>query len=182
MNKKAFTLIELLVVVSIIIILIGLTSSGVLVAMKKAKQNRAKTEIMNILTAVKLYNSEVGIPPGKITEKCLGKPLTKNMAYGTTPDDGVPRFGPFYEFKDSGSQLTPPSSPFTAADLRVLMDPWDNYYRYVQGNDTGNGDCPPKNDPDVGAGWEAVNNGFSIVYSVGPDGIAKTKDDVGTWQ
>ena len=163
-------MIELLVVVSIIIILIGLTSSGVLVAMKKAKQSRAKTEIMNILTAVKLYQSEVGIPPGEINERCLGTPLSKLLAYGTAGDTVI-RFGPFYEFKDSSSNGTPGS--------RTLRDPWDQDYLYVRGNNTA--------DPDYGGcqalGQTAVYpNGFPIVYSIGPNGTADTTDDIGTWQ
>ena len=164
MKKTAFTLVELLVVVSIIIILIGLTSSGVLVAIKKAKQSRAKTEIMNILTAVKLYHSEVGFLPGQISEKYLGKQLSKEDTYGITGDT-ILRFGPYYEFKDSNCTGTTPN--------RNLVDPWDKNYIYVKAGDEDKATASCKT---------TVGNGFSVVYSLGQDGVDNTPDDIGTWQ
>jgi type II secretory pathway pseudopilin PulG len=173
MKKSAFTLMELLVVVSIIIVLIGLTSSGVMVALKKTKENRAKTEVMNILTAVKLYQSEVGVLPNKITEKFLGIGLSKKNVYGS--GDDTKRFGPYYEFKTSNSKGPP-------LDDRDLQDPWDKPYKYVMANDTvsANYNALPEE------GKTAVKNGFSVVYSYGTDGEPdtpdKTSDNIATWQ
>jgi prepilin-type N-terminal cleavage/methylation domain-containing protein len=170
MKKSGFTLIELLIVVSIIIILIGLTSSGVMVALRKTKENRARTEVMNLLTAVKLYQSEVGVLPKDITEKYLGKGLTKNDVYGGTTPGGVV-FGPYYEFKDSNSE--------PVGTDRALMDPWNTKYEYVLANVT-----PPTDLPSEGK--TAVGNGFSVVYSKGPTGNpdkdVDINDTIGTWQ
>ena len=168
--KKAFTLIELLVVISIIIILIGLTSAGVRSAMKKAKQQKAKTECLALLAAVNRFYSETGIYPeeggsGSIKEDILGKKLTKQDVYGSADTTLV--FGPYYEFKNTNSTGTTPN--------RVPADPWGNPYIIV---------LPDGNV--VNAQTEATtahDNSFVIIYSQGPDDAATaTDDDIGTWQ
>jgi len=166
-NKKAFTLIELLVVISIIIVLLGLTGAGVFSAINKAKVQKAKTEMLNLLAAVKMYRSDTGLQPGGITEKFLGG-NSKDDVYGTTGNPDVIVFGPYYEFKDSNSKKV--GSYYTPED------PWGEEYQYIQpfGSTSGL--------PSDAA--RIVSNGGAVIYSKGPDGTGSGSgdDDIGTWQ
>ncbi|EKD27437.1 MAG: hypothetical protein ACD_79C00721G0002 [uncultured bacterium] len=175
-EKFAFTLIELLVVVSIIVILITLTSVGVASAIRKAKIQKARTEAINLLAAVNRYRSDIGKYPDDITKDSLGKALSKDDVYGTGETDKV--FGPYLEFKESNTKVV--------AGVSVLIDPWGEPYIYCAANNTGGLDAL-YNDGTLSA-YQAVSNGFTIIYSKGPgsdaesDDIEKRKDDIGTWQ
>ena len=170
-KKQAFTLIELLVVISIILILVGLTSAGVRVAIKKAKNQKARTECMALLAAVNKYYSETGIYPknsgstASINEAVLGKKLSKNDVYGTSGETDLV-FGPYYDFKESNSSGTIGS--------RNPVDPWGNNYEIV----IPEGTITSTNTKAVAM----ANNGFSVIYSTGPDGSSNTDDDIGSWQ
>ena len=164
MKTKAFTLIELLVVISIIIVLLGLTGAGVFSAINKAKVQKAKTEMLNLLAAVKMYRSDTGLQPGGITEKFLGG-NSKDDVYGTTGNPDVIVFGPYYEFKDSNSKKV--GSYYTPED------PWGEEYKYVK---------PFDEDKAPADGKNIVKNGGTVIYSHGPDGISGNDDDIGTWQ
>lgn len=167
MRTKAFTLIELLVVISIIIVLLGLTGAGVFSAINKAKVQKAKTEMLNLLAAVKMYRSDTGVQPGGITEKFLGG-NTKDSVYGTSTEDTAIVFGPYYEFKESNSKMS--GSYYTP------VDPWGEEYKYIApfGSTTG---LPAE-------GARIVKNGGTVLYSKGPDGTGSGNgsDDIGTWQ
>ena len=162
MKIKAFTLIELLVVISIIIVLLGLTGAGVFSAINKAKIQKAKTEMLNLLAAVKMYRSDTGVQPGGISEKFLGG-NTKDEVYGTSTSETAIVFGPYYEFKDSNSDST--GNP---------VDPWGEEYVYIK---------PFASSYPADAG-RVVTNGGSVIYSKGPDGTGSGNgdDDIGTWQ
>ena len=163
-KNKAFTLIELLVVMSIIIVLLGLTGAGVFSAINKAKIQKAKTEMMNLLSAVKMYRSDTGIQPGGISEKYF-KGNTKKDVYGTEIENAPIVFGPYYEFKESNSKKS--------GDYFTPVDPWGDEYIYV----------PPLGDAS-GLPSDAeriIKNGSAVIYSLGPDGEAGN-DDIGTWQ
>lgn len=168
MKKKAFTLIELLVVISIIIVLLGLTGAGVFSAINKAKVQKAKTEMLNLLSGVKMYRSDTGIQPGGISEKFLGG-NKKSDVYGTegTQDEPI-IFGPYYEFKASNSKKI--------GNYYTPMDPWGKEYYYVPplGDRTG---LPPEAE-------RIVENGGALIRSCGPDGTGSGSDpdDLGTWQ
>ncbi len=171
-TEKAFTLIELLVVISIIIILIGLTSTGVRSAMKKAKQQKAKTECLALLAAVNRFYSETGIYPedttgsGSIKEDILGTKLTKDDVYGSSTGINTTVFGPYYEFKNTNSTGT--------VGTRDPADPWGNHYIIALPDDT-------LAAPVQAEATTAHSNGFVIIYSQGPD-AATSDDDIGTWQ
>lgn len=62
-RSKAFTLIELLVVISIIAILASLAFPAVNGAIDSAKRAKAKSDTVQIVTAVKAYQSEYGKLP-----------------------------------------------------------------------------------------------------------------------
>ena len=179
-NFNGFTLVELLVVVSIIIVLIGLTSAGVFAAIKKAKVQRAQTEVMNLLSAVKMYRSDIGFYPNGIAEKYIGQALNKYYVYGTagTSASDAAVFGPYYEFKDSNSKTG------TTATGRIPLDPWGNEYCFFQPNQIS---CTLSDGISytlpAGNAQSVSTNGFAIVLSRGPDKDAsKTDDDIGTWQ
>jgi len=168
-KENAFTLIELLVVISIIIILIGLTSAGIRAAMKKAKQQKAKTECLALLSAVNRFYSETGIYPqdssgnGKISEDVLGKKLSKHDIYNSSSTTLV--FGPYYEFKKTNSTGT--------IGVRDPADPWGRAYKILlPSEDASAMPTEPKT---------ANKNGFVIIYSQGPDN-STSDDDIGTWQ
>lgn len=167
-RKSAFTLIELLVVISIIVVLIGLTSAGVFAAIKRAKVQKAQTEVMSLLSAVKMFRSETGIYPPDINKSSIGEGLTKADVYGSG-DPTTDVFGPYYEFKNSNSMVDP-----SDATDRVPMDPWEQAYVFLL--PLGTAVAPFHPDAQT-----AANNGFVVVYSMGPD-TANTADDIGTWQ
>ena len=62
-RSKAFTLIELLVVISIIAILASLAFPAIGGAMDSAKRAKAKSDTVQIVTAVKAYQAEYGKLP-----------------------------------------------------------------------------------------------------------------------
>lgn len=162
-GKKAFTLIEILVVVSVIIVLMGLTSLGVMGAMKKSKIQKARAEIMNLLTAVKVYQSETGLAPSMIREDYIGSPLSRADVYGSGSTDEI--FGPYFEFKENNSS--------GSLGSRTVVDPWGSDYEYRKAGSTAGLS---------GSALRAVQNGFHIVYSKGPDTVADNADDIGSWQ
>lgn len=161
-----FTLIELLVVISIIVILMGLTASGIMMSIKKAKVQKTRTEAMNILTAVKRFRSEVGIYPSSIQKELLGVAIDKDMAFSGTASAEPDIFGPYLEFKSSNTDSS-----------GNMLDAWGNVYKYYYPN------CSNIGELTVGSERrQAVDNGFAIVLSFGPDGSNYTSDDIGSWQ
>ncbi|MBN2143173.1 MAG: type II secretion system protein GspG [Candidatus Aureabacteria bacterium] len=174
MKKQAFTLIELLVVIGILIVLMALISGGGVLAMKKSKIQKAQTEIMNVLSAVNMYRSDIGIMPKDATLDRLGKSLSKSMIFGVTDYSTI--FGPYFEFKENNSRDTGSNSN------KELIDPWGNPYHYfypAQLNKT----PAPAGLPATGtSSYKTLDNGFPIVFSNGPDGNMYTDDDIGTWK
>lgn len=165
MKIRAFTLIELLVVISIIIVLLGLTGAGVFSAINKAKVQKAKTEMLNLLAAVKMYRSDTGLQPGGITEKFLGG-NSKDDVYGTTGNPDAVVFGPYYEFKASNAKMS--------GSYYKPVDPWGNDYVYIM----------PFASSYPSDAERIVKNGGAVIYSQGPDGTGSGSgsDDIGTWQ
>lgn len=164
-----FTLIELLVVIAIILILMGLLSGAGLFATQKAKIQKAKTECLNLLTAVKMFRGETGIYPDTIDSSNLGVKLSRDDVYGTT-SSATKVFGPYYEFKETNS--------VASGSIREAVDPWGIPYVYYYP-----GQAVPPTSSDVSAeGLQAFTNGFVIVFSLGPDGTLATPDDIGSWQ
>ncbi len=84
-TSAAFTLVELLVVISIIAILAGLSFPAVNGAMDSAKKTQAKSNAVQIATAVSAYEMEYGKLPtftGTTVDKTLVDILTTNDSRG----------------------------------------------------------------------------------------------------
>ncbi len=84
-TSAAFTLVELLVVISIIAILAGLSFPAVSGAMDSAKKTQAKSNAVQIATAVSAYEMEYGKLPtftGTTVDKTLVDILTTNNSRG----------------------------------------------------------------------------------------------------
>lgn len=84
-TSAAFTLVELLVVISIIAILAGLSFPAVSGAMDSAKKTQAKSNAVQIATAVTAYEMEYGKLPtftGTTVDKTLVDILTTNNSRG----------------------------------------------------------------------------------------------------
>ena len=84
-TSAAFTLVELLVVISIIAILAGLSFPAVSGAMDSAKKTQAKSNAVQIATAVSAYEMEYGKLPtftGTTVDKTLVDILTTNDSRG----------------------------------------------------------------------------------------------------
>jgi prepilin-type N-terminal cleavage/methylation domain-containing protein len=84
-TSSAFTLVELLVVISIIAILAGLSFPAVSGAMDSAKKTQAKSNAVQIATAVTAYEMEYGKLPaftGTTVDKTLVDILTTNNSRG----------------------------------------------------------------------------------------------------
>ena len=61
--KRAFTLVELLVVISIIVVLMGLLIPAVGTVRENARKVQAKSDMIQIVNAIKSYNAEYGKYP-----------------------------------------------------------------------------------------------------------------------
>ncbi|OVE74282.1 hypothetical protein BVX93_00285 [bacterium B13(2017)] len=187
--KKAFTLIELLVVIAVILILMGLTTAGVIVALQKSKVSKAKTEIKDILAAVQMFKSKTGVYPKLLDNYYLGQQISLyEIHYGgdganPRPVQGAKHYGPFLDFKDSNSTDTNNNGFFE------LVDPWGNPYQYYKPGElrelSGYADDKRR---------EVNDKGFCIIFSCGPDAlshfgdegadlnIVTREDDIGSWK
>ena len=161
MKRRAFTLIELLVVMGIMVALIGLTVSGVASSMRRAKKEKARADVMNILTAVNAYYADTGLWPPNIRKATIGVPLTRKVVYGLAGAPGPFVFGPYLEFKDDVAQ-----------GGQFLKDPWLVNYRYAYPDE----DYNPVGAP--GGGNTRVGEGFAVVSSAAGVG----HPEIGSWE
>jgi type II secretory pathway pseudopilin PulG len=81
-RRSAFTLVELLVVITIIIILMGLLTPVVMIALANAKEARIKLEIATMDGAFKAYKEKRGsYPPSDFTNIGTAKLVGGNLNY-----------------------------------------------------------------------------------------------------
>ncbi|MGB9707408.1 MAG: type II secretion system protein [Microgenomates group bacterium] len=95
-NKKSFTLIEILVVATII----GLLLSGGLISYsqltKQARDNRRKTDLEQIRSALEMYRSENSIYPNYPGSSCSGLQPILTPYIGKIPNDPKPNQYNYY--------------------------------------------------------------------------------------
>ena len=162
-RQGGFTLVEMLVVVAIIAILAGILVPTVNGGLKSAKKRRAEVECQNIETAVRQFQSDFRYMPwgnyndkkkmgdDQWAEESGNQKKVMSFLQGSNVLQKI-----YLEIPDSGK------------GDGVFYDPWGK--PYVIGMDR-NGDGQLK--------WNGKTYKLAVmVYSYGPDGQEKTKDDI----
>ncbi len=154
----AFTLVELLTVIAIIAILMGLLFPAIGVIKEQARKVQAKTDVTNIVAAVKTYYTEYGkYPPLAATpstgatddavgdpQSGLAAPLDNNNLFNTlraidaapnTTHKLNPRQIVFFEGKRA-ADLTAPRAGFADGATSTTVagnfyDPWGKEYNVI---------------------------------------------------
>jgi len=178
--KQGFTLIELLTVIAIIGILAGLLLPALSAAREKAKIARAQTEVKGIATAWKTYFNEYGKWPCDANNCPIGSSVSA-AENGT----GIPFNHWFVSMMQGSANNDPPylaardnpkGIPFLQIPTKAIIngdyvDPWGNAYLMLFDKDYDNV---------VKTAGGVTNN--VIVWSLGPDKVDHTKDDVTSWE
>lgn len=185
-GAAAFTLIELLVVISIIAILASLAFPAVNGAIDTAKRAKAKNDVVQIVTAIKAYQTEYG----KL-------PLLSGSS-GKYEENNDQLFNILRGSAGEGEQLSMNPRRIAFIEIRVskgtkdglgvndgkFYDPWGKPYRIWLDDDYNN-----EVEDMYSGGWGVVP-GTAIAASSGKDlkgmtgskGTGDAKDDVNSWQ
>jgi prepilin-type N-terminal cleavage/methylation domain-containing protein len=186
-SRRAFTLIELLVVISIIAILAGLAFPALNGAIDAAKKVKAKNDVVQIVSAIKAYQTEYGKLPiwsevssGKI-EADNDKLFNVLRGSATIGEQGAmnPRRIPFIEIRVSKG-----AKDGLGVNDGKFYDPWGKPYKIWLDIDYNN------EVEDMYTGGWGIVPGAAIAASSGKDqqgmtgakGVGVTKDDVNSWQ
>jgi prepilin-type N-terminal cleavage/methylation domain-containing protein len=155
-ETRAFTLVELLTVIAIIAILMGLLFPAIGIIKEQARKVQAKSDLTNIVAAVKQYYTEYGKYPTveestttsnsdvAIGESVAGSSINNNALFNTLRaiDKGLnkdhkynPRRIVFFEGK-SVTDINAPRAGFAdnsndAAMQGNFYDPWGKQYNVV---------------------------------------------------
>ena len=145
-KRAAFTLLEILAVISLSAILTGIVLGVGRRASEAGKVARAKAELAALSAALESYNHTYGDYPqtddaARFLQSLIGRRGPTSAGINDRALLELARF-------NSAGSL----DPFTNTST-VLVDPWEQPYRYAY-------KVPP-------AGW--ANPGF-VLYSIGPDG------------
>jgi prepilin-type N-terminal cleavage/methylation domain-containing protein len=184
-NLRAFTLIELLVVIAIIAILAAFLFPAFQGMTNRAKTTQAKSDLMQIVTAVNAYYTEYGKYPIATTDAPL--PTTADLFYtlrAVNPGSGAnsgdaanPRKIVFLSPADA-KDAARPRSGIAAADVTVngvtitrgeFIDPWGTPYKIAIDGDYDNQINPNPYGPTGGAGSSPIRAGV-IAWSLGKNG------------
>jgi prepilin-type N-terminal cleavage/methylation domain-containing protein len=185
-RRSAFTLIELLVVIAIIAVLAGLAFPAVNGAIEAAKKAKAKNDVVQIVTAIKAYQTEYGKLPiynGKADYEAdndvLFNFLRPKPGLDGTQKDMNPRLISFIEIRVAKGDKD-------GLVGGVFMDPWGKPYKIRLDADYNN---QVENFYSANAGWDPVETSV-IVASSGKDraglsgdkNAGAAKDDIISWQ
>ncbi len=206
--KRAFTLIELLVVIAIITVLMGLLFPVVGSVKDSMRKVQAKNDLMQLVNAVKAYNTEYGrypIPTATAVDVSYvgtaNAPVIDILRYNTAGSNAAsvtsmnPRAIVFIEVPSVKDAATHKSGILTTTG--VWYDPWGNSYNLAM---DGNYDnlLNSSVSPNVALPSFYTDSNFSpistgvIAWSYGKDGKQGTNgdnkfangasDDVISWQ
>lgn len=121
LRRRAFTLIEVLVVIAVVAVLAAITLSISSGARDKAAQDRARSELAVLSTALERYRAVYGAYPQDEQDPTA---LLQALSGNRTPSGGVDTRAPFITL--AGLVLS------DAED--AMVDPWDQPYVYVPFN------------------------------------------------
>jgi len=186
-GAAAFTLIELLVVISIIAILASLAFPAVNGAIDTAKRAKAKNDVVQIVTAIKAYQTEYGKLPIYNSQSVyegnndqLFNILRSLKELNGEQLDMNPRRIAFVEVRPGKGKKD------GIGDDGVFYDPWGKPYKIILDGDYDNTIPNPYGG---GAGFKDLLTA-AIVVSSGKDGQGLSgdknsgvaKDDIISWQ
>ena len=190
-HSRAFTLIELLVVISVIAVLAALAFPAVNGAIDSARKTKAKSDVTQIVTAIKAYQTEYGKLPiyQGASDYQQNNDQLFNILRSISGLDGEqldlnPRRIPFIEIRPGKGNKDGLGTESSGAG--VFYDPWGTPYRIVLDEGYDNNISNPYSS---GAGFADINTAV-IALSAGKDkrfgsgdkGSGDAKDDVISWQ
>lgn len=190
-NKKAFTLIELITVIAIILILMGLLFPALNSVKLSAQKLSAKSDVINIVNAVKAFNAEYGQYP-TVTTGTFGVTTGTNALLIDVLRTGTasalnPRGIVFLEAPIVKDRNNPKSGIGTnGTTLGTFYDPWGSAYQIIVDVNYTN-TLPNPYNANTGAGPATISGGI-IAWSLGRDktlglsGSFTNSDDVISWQ
>jgi prepilin-type N-terminal cleavage/methylation domain-containing protein len=189
-KTSGFTLIELLTVIAIIAVLMGLLFPAVGAVKDSARKAQAKTDLMNIVNAIKAYYTEYGrYPVGSqppagndnsdyaTDQKSDSVDLfnTLRVPYPATPPARNPRGIVFIEVP----AVKDPNNPRAGINDGAFYDPWGSGYMIKIDNNY-NGLTKNEYDDNTGAGFGSINTGV-IAWSAGKDKKQPRAGTGGNW-
>lgn len=159
-HTRGFTLIELLVVITIIGLLAGAGLGGLNQVRNYAMRVRARNDIQNLETALRMYKDDVGVYPNDSDPVRVINDLTGYRTYEDRPDpiylnDPNWRRGPYFQADER---------QFDGGRNGALLDPWGEPYHFRLQN--------------------PQHNHFSVdIWSSGPNRINEEGkgDDITNW-
>jgi prepilin-type N-terminal cleavage/methylation domain-containing protein len=183
---SAFTLIELLVVIAIIAVLAGLAFPAVNGAIEAARKTKAKNDVVQIVNAIKAYQTEYGKLPiydGKVDYQSDNDVLFNFLRPMPGLDGDQKKMNPrlisFIEIRVAKGDKD-------GLVGGVFTDPWGTPYKIRLDGDYNN---QVENFYSSNAGWNPVETSV-IVASAGKDKTfgsgnkndGTAKDDIISWQ
>lgn len=173
---RGFTLVELLATITVVVILAALTVGVLGWIQRTTAEREARVQLQLLQSRIEAYVAETGGAPDGCDESGLlvyrmlyGDGLGPDGVAGTADDeqpDGVPDAGARVFLAD----LDPSANPMGLTEVRGapplptrLLDPFGNPWQYR------------RNKPGM-----SVNPDFDL-WSMGPDGVTSTADDIRNW-
>ena len=190
-SMSAFTLIELLVVIAIIAILAGILIPTVTTAMRRAEVAQARTEINNLVTAIKAYYNDYGGYPtnqnGDAADARYGygtlRPSVSNnrLLISVLRSIDAPNNAGHVLNRRRNVYLEASDNSFNA--FGDFIDPWGTPYEIHL--DTGFNNEINNFPADLAgalAPLTSLEGRTVIAWSAGPDGQRGNADDIYSWR
>lgn len=185
-SRSAFTLIELMAVLAVIAILAGIVIGGVQVAQRRAARNRAVADLERLATAIENYRGAKGYyPSSERPGSGPGRQFEDALVFRLLYEPVAAGAGPHIELRsrDLDADVGAIGAAAQAGTLlrdRRFVDPWGRPWRYRRWGQLGSAERASPWHPDD-AGYRAQNSDTYDLYSVGPDGVFGTADDITNW-